>query len=464
VLFLISLVGSIAIIVLLKPLAEAQIGHKLTSSLNFTVIMPLFILLVLVVLLVSYLPGRFFVKIPVAYAFRNYRQKSTKWKLGLLSLQFIGASFIFTMLIIVTLQYQKLQNANHGYQSENVYYCSSAGITGSKLSLVLNELRAIPEIESVGLGFGIPFEGASGNNLSLPNSEKELFNVADFYWIDDNYLSILNIPVTQGSGFARNSTIQNEILISQKGSQMLTMNTGWKDGVVGKEVKVSAHGINTISGVFPDFIIRSITNPDSRPAVFSYLPEERFQSMIEEYPSFSFNILIKTQQGVHIGITKKITEIINLALPQKDAIVKSFQTEQLARYSSEKGFRNTMIASNFIILIITIMGLLGYTIAEALRRRKELAIRKISGARITDILRLFVMELEYIALPAVLVGLIGAWYIAGKWMENFATKLPLHWGIFAICSLSILVMVALVATINYISFANRNPIEALKHE
>jgi len=335
---------------------------------------------------------------------------------------------------------------------------------GSKLSTVLNELRAMPQVETVGLGFCVPGEGASGNNFSLPNEEKELFNVADFYWIDENYLSILDIPITEGSNFSEESSVANDFLISRKGADMLKINGVFKDGVVGKQITLSEHGTHTIRGVFPDFVIHSMTNSDQRPVVFSYLPDDKFQEMIEKNPSVSCYILVKTVEGTPDGIIKKMTDIINIALPHQDAVVKSLETDKTELYSSEKGFRNAMLAGNAIILLITLMGLLGYTVTEVDRRSKELAIRKISGARLSDILNIFIKDLEYVAIPAVFAGLIGAWFTANKWMANFATKIPLHWGIFVICGLFILALIAFISALNYIIIANRNPVEALRHE
>jgi len=314
------------------------------------------------------------------------------------------------------------------------------------------------------LGLCVPTEGASGNNISLPNEEKELFNVADFYWIDENYLSILNIPVTEGSNFSRESCVPYDFLISHKGANMLLINSGWKDGVLGKQITLSEHGTNTIRGVFPDFIINSMADPDQRPSVFSFLPDDRFQEMIEKNPSFSCYILVKAFKEAQIDVMKKMTDVLNIALPFQDAVVKSLDNEKTALYSSEKGFRTAMLAGNVIILLITFIGLLGYTTTEVSRRSKELAIRKIGGARLSDILKIFIRDLEYVALPAVLTGLAGAWFVSHKWMENFATKTPLHWGLFFSCSLIVLSLIALISALNYIVIANRNPVEALRYE
>jgi putative ABC transport system permease protein len=462
-LFLIALFGAFLIIFILKPLVEAQIGHNLSAALNPYVLIPLLISIVLIVIVISYLPGRFFANIPVATVFRSYRQKGNKWKLALLSVQFAGATFILTVLVIVTLQYGKLRNADHGYSSEGVYFSSTSGMPGSKLSAVLNELRAVPQIKTVGLGISVPTEEASGNNVSLPNEQKELFNVADFYWIDENYFSILNIPVSSGSNFSAESSVPEDFLISCKVADMIILNSGWKDGVLGKQITLSEHGTHTIRGVFPDFIINSLSS-FQRPVMFSYLPDDKFQAMIERNPAFSCYILVKAQKGAEPGMMKIIPDILNKNLPYQDAVVKSLESEKINRYSSEKGFRNAMFAGNVVILLITLMGLIGYTVTEVSRRSKELAIRKISGARLSDILRIFIKDLEFIAIPAVFIGLTGAWFLAGKWMESFAEKMPLHWGIFAICSLFILLFIALISTFNYIIIANKNPVASLRYE
>ncbi len=463
VLFFISLVSALILIWVIKPLAEAQVGHKLISVLNPQVIWPLLSLMILLLLLTSYLPGRFFSRIPVASAFRNYSQKKNKWKLGLLSIQFAGASYILTILMVVSMQYSNLITADHGYNTDGIYYGATGGMEAGKISTLLNELRTVPGIEKVGLGHSLPIEGASGNNIFSSGREKELFNVADFYYIDENYLSILNIPVTEGEGFSGGNSVVNDLLISEKGAEKLKVFNGWQN-VIGEQVDISEHGLSTIRGVFPDFIVKSITEPDPRPSVFYYYPAEKFEQMRADRSSFMFYVLVKASETAGPGMLKKITDIFNQFLPYRDAQVKNLAIEQKAGYQSEHGFRNAMIAGNIVILLITVIGLLGYTSNESARRSKELAIRRISGANLRDILRIFIFDLEYVAVPAVLLGITGTWFTVSKWMQNFATKVPLHWGIFVGSSLFILLLVAFIAVVNYTRTANRNPVEALRYE
>ena len=174
-------------------------------------------------------------------------------------------------------------------------------------------------------------------------------------------------------------------------------------------------------------------------------------------------IIAALKPFIEFQFQHSIAAVIDLGMPQKDASVSSLEEDLQNKYNAEKGFRNALMAGNAVILAILVIGLLGYTTSEAGRHQKELAIRKISGATTPDILKVFILELEYIAIPSVLAGLIGVWFTVNKWMRNFAVKASMHWGLFVLCSLAVLLSVALVAAANY-RFANRNPVEALRYE
>lgn len=463
-LFIIALVVAALIILVFRQQAEAQIGHSLGSALTPYVILPILGLLVIIVAFISYLPARFFSRIPVALAFRHYQQKRNKWKLGLLAFQFLGATFILTVLVVVTMQYNNMKNTSHGYNTDGVYFCSTSGMTGSKISALAHELRSMPEVAKVGFGACLPTEPASGNNVCSPDGQKELFNVADLYSADENYLSILGIEMTKGEMFSEKTTARGDVIISQKGADLIALSTGWKDGVVGKELRITEHGNRMFRGVYRDFIVDSKASSDRRPSVFFYKSENDFIKTAEKYPSYSFNIVVKVKSNAASGVVNKLTRQFNKALPTNDAEVKSLALVQQDKYVQQRGFRNAMIVGNIVILIITIIGLLGYTSNEALRRRKELAIRRVNGANFSRLLLGFVTDIELIAIPAIFIGSIGAWHIASKWMENFASKITLHWMLFVGCGVVIVLLVALATSIKFIQGAFKNPVDSLRYE
>ncbi|OPZ30360.1 MAG: hypothetical protein BWZ00_01000 [Bacteroidetes bacterium ADurb.BinA174] len=239
--------------------------------------------------------------------------------------------------------------------------------------------------------------GASGNNVLSPEGNKDLFNVADYYFVDDSYFSILNIPMVSGQSFKKDISAPNEVMISKKGADLLVMNNGWTDGVVGKSVEITEHnrnGASNISGIFNDFIMESISSKDERPSVFFYMPRERFIEIFEKNPAFNFLILIKTRPGNNYNVMQKFTDIFNSAVSRGEAQVYSLAAEQENRYQAQKGFRNALYVGGFVILLVTVMGLLGYLNDEIARYRKNLAIRRINGATAADVILIFVSDNE----------------------------------------------------------------------
>jgi putative ABC transport system permease protein len=419
------------------------------------------------IVFVSYFPGRVFAQTPVAEAFRSYRKKSTRWKKVLLAVQFTGAALILAMLLVVSMQYDKMKNAYHGYDAENVYYGAVSGMDAHKLQTVLNQLEALPEVERVGFGKDVPINGASGNNVLSPEGDKELFNVADYYFVDDSYFSILNIPMVSGQAFQKDETAPNSVMISQKGADLLVLNNGWTDGVVGKSVEITEHnrnGASNISGIFNDFIMESISSKDERPSVFFYMPQERFIEIFEKNPAFNFLILIKTRPGNNHNVMQKFTDIFNSAISRGEARVYSLAAEQEGEYQSERGFRNALYVGGFVILLITVIGLLGYLSDEIIRYRKNLAIRRINGATVIDVIRIFVSDISRVAIPCVVLGLTGAWFLAMKWLQNFSVQISLQWWVFILAGIAILLLTGAVAVFNSTRAALQNPVNSLRYE
>ncbi len=466
ILFLISIIGAFIAIILFAPLVEHRTGHKMSSTLNPTVIFPILTLLVIIMGIISFLPGYFFSKIPVATAFRTYKQKKNKWKLGLLALQFAGASFILAILTVVSLQYNQMKTANHGYRAKQVYYASTSGLNSQKLSTIINQLNTMPEVKTVAMGSCIPVNGADGNNIYSQDGKKELFNIADLYCVDENYLSLLEIPIHEGEDFNLESASLNDVLISKKCAELLKMTPDWKEGVVGESVLITGHDNKpgTIKGVYDDFVIRSIADPDNRPSAVFFASSDDFIKQKIKYPDYDFYIMVKINEKNEAGILPKLEAVFNLANSHDDTKIYSLETEQLKSYEATNGFRLGMVAGNIIILVITLMGLLGYTSNEATRRSKELAIRKINGANFLQVITIFLKDILLVALPALLLGIIPAWLTANQWMQNFATKITLHWYLFSYCSLFILLLITVITIINYTRMINQNPVEALRYE
>jgi putative ABC transport system permease protein len=195
----------------------------------------------------------------------------------------------------------------------------------------------------------------------------------------------------------------------------------------------------------------TIGNADSRPSVMFYNDKPSSYLMIK------FHEL--TPEALQ-KVSGRLTEL----LPDKDIAVYSYAAEMNDKYSDSGKFRDSVLIGGIVTLLICLAGLVGYTNDEMNRRRKETAIRKVNGATIGDILRLFVSSISWMAVPAITLGGMLAWFIANTWLKKFAEKAELNLLLFAGCALVVLIIILSVVCLNCYRAANANPAESVKSE
>lgn len=134
------------------------------------------------------------------------------------------------------------------------------------------------------------------------------------------------------------------------------------------------------------------------------------------------------------------------------------------QYQSTDGFRMGTLVTGITALVIALMGLIGYTTDEVNRRHKEIAIRKVNGATARDIFHMLVADVLKLSVPAVIVGLILSWGIAGKWLQLFADRITLSSLLFLGVGLAVLVIVVTIMLLSARRVVNSNPVLFLKDE
>ncbi len=134
------------------------------------------------------------------------------------------------------------------------------------------------------------------------------------------------------------------------------------------------------------------------------------------------------------------------------------------QYQSHIQFNRCFILFSLMAIVISVLSLLGVVTMSTVERIKEIGIRKVNGARISEILLLLNTNIMNGVVIAVLLATPVSWYAMRKWLENFAYKTNLSWWIFALAGL--LAMGIALLTVSWQSWraATRNPVEALRYE
>lgn len=416
---------------------------------------------VLVLLVGGLVPGWLYNKIPVAIAFRGYSENRNRWKLALLGIQFVISGLLFSLLFVVNSQYNKMVNLNPGYDYKDVAIVYVEGIKPDQRMQCLSEFKHLSNVKQVASTYCVPLQNWSvnGNNLTLPGDDRTRMIIHDTQGVDDNYFDLMSIKFVQGSFFTERTDSSRQVIIDETLAKKLTKLGHWKDGAVGKRVWISAHcnenETMTICGVVNDVKYGTVSteNADSRSASFVYF----YSATPASYMLVKYNDL--TEEAL-ADLRNKVQSMY----PNNKVTVLDYDSEFKAQYASQLHFRNGILVAGIVTMVIALFGLVGYTSDEVNRRRKEIAIRKVNGAKVKDILRIFLKDIMKIALPCIIVGDLGAWLIARQWLMSFSEKITMTPLLFIGVTIILLVIIGLSVVINCYKVANSNPVKYLKDE
>lgn len=355
------------------------------------------------------------------------------------------------ILIVLSLVWQKqtkfLYNADLGYNRSGIIVAPISGDAKTNLPLMLDKLKTYPEIVYVTASTGLPGNWRSTENV-VPEGMDESNSITPYvYGIDYNFLESIDVPFTLGRSFSRDYGDENKIVINN----LFVEQMKW-DNPIGKTVKL---GDNTFSivGVVKDFYFTNTFFPLA-PCIF-YIEQDNLNY-----------IVVKTTPQNMGTVTEYIHSTWNEFSPNVP-----FEAFTLDDYFKLRNDGSTALISElFTILgIITIffssLGLLALSSYSVRQRTKEIGIRKVLGASITEVLRLLAAAFLKLVLIANIIALPIA-YLFSKNLLGYAFSIivPLGADIFIITvSLTLVISVIAIITQTY-SAAAANPVKSLKYE
>ena len=454
---LLSLALAAVIIFAGRSIVENLLGVPFRTLLVPQSIVAIGAVLAFVLVISIVVPAELYQQIPVYAALKNYTENSRAWKLGLLGVQVLINVFLVVMMLIIGRQYQKVSHADTGYDYDNLYYISLFDGDRQAVARAVRTLEGLPEVSGVAAAYNLPFNGSNGDNVYLPDDDRELFNIADQYECSDGFYDLMGIEFLEGRA-PRDST---EIVVDEKFVKKMAEFTDWSDGAVGKQVFITGHERSrdseqtyfTISGVYESYLIGNLTGVDRRPSALFY---GEIGSMDSWMPHVLFKIQPESLDNVRNALEQ--------ALEGREVNIVSYEEQMRAAYDDSRKMRNTLALGSVFSLLIALLGLLGFIQDESLRRSKEMAVRKINGATTRDILGVFARDIMKLSAVMAVIACIGVFFAARRWLEQFAEKVSLNPLYFIGGAVLVLAIVLGVVVLNCLRIARANPVESLKNE
>ena len=399
ILVILSVLLSFLLIFNAREMIEDLLSVRLSSLFTWgTLWVPLLTILVLFIL-AGGIPGRLFSRIPVTQVFRRYTDGKKGWKRSLLFVQFTGVSFVLGLLLVTLLQYGHLMNRDMGIDVTGLTEAES-WLPKERVEHIKDELRRQPMVEGVTVATHSVL-GQYWTRGLMSNDGKRLATL-NFNYCHYNYPEVMGIKIIEGTPMKKGG----DLLVNEELVRLMR----WTDGAVGKRVNNVA---GTVVGVFRDIRNESFYAAQSPIILIG----------TEEQANHTFDVRLKEPFDENL---KRLNEYMEKTFPDVSLHFMSVDHMVKDLYKDVYRFRNSVWITSCFILLIVIMGLIGYVNDETQRRSKEIAIRKVNGAEAFHVLRLLTRDILYVSVLSILIGTAVSYFAGRAWLDQFAEQIKLN--------------------------------------
>ena len=459
----------VALIVL--PLFNNYIDKELTLGLsNFKDFLPILAFILLGTIVSGIYP---------AFVSSNYTPvKALKGKVGnsgsglvirkgLIIGQFLATIILLVGTIVVTKQIKFLQDQPIGANLSQVISLNGKIIDDSRDSLLRmdfqtleTELKKLPFVQNIALAQTFP--GGDYNNLNsgvgitFPDGTRDDKRIWYHYAVQPNYFEVMDMEFLAGGPFRENSEGNSQSIVMNE-RFIKHMGIGHAEDVIGKAVKFGEQDGEdwVITGVIKDY--------------HHFGLKTAIEPMLFRHNTPRSNLLVKIDEKVlsTSGLSRAISQLENTwkEISPESTFDYSFLDQNFeAQYNEDKAFGSAFQIFTVLAILIASMGLFGLTSYTILQRKKEIGIRKVNGATITQILSLLNQDfVKWVGLAFVIAVPI-SWFAMNKWLEGFAYKTSMSWWVFALAGIIALAIALLTVSWQSFRAAMMNPVEVLRDE
>ena len=365
----------------------------------------------------------------------------------LVTAQFIISILFICVTIIVYQQLQYVKGRNIGYNPKNLLMVVSSPDLNKNFNVLKEELLKTGAAEAV-TRTSSPLTDIWWNNVPAPDWEGKPQNSAIEFTglgVDVDFTKTTGLKIIQGKDFSGMPSDSFAVMFNKTAIKAM----GLKNPI-GMQVKYGPEKC-TIIGIVDDMIMQSPYAPVS-PLVIFFNKHSKY-----------LDLRLTDKQSTHDGI-KKIENIINTYNPvypfeyqfANDAFNKKFLDEELI----------SKLATIFSALAIFIccIGMGALTAFTIEKRTKEIGVRKVLGASLTQLVMLISNEFIKMVSIAFAISIPLTWFLMNKWLQKYAFHTSISVWLFVIVGLLILALTFIIVFFNTLKTANTNPTKSLRTE
>lgn len=363
---------------------------------------------------------------------------------GLVVFQFAMSVLFMVAVMVVYRQIAYVQTKNLGYDKDHVIYFDAEGRVPANIPDFLAALKSIPGVINAsgmvgnvlgGPSLGIPWKEPEGGDTKVIQFRQFLLNYG--------MMETLGLEMAAGRAFSRDFSADSlKVIFNEAAIKAM----GIRDPI-GKVINLG--GVNReIIGVVKNF---------------------HFQSLHEAIKPLFFNldlngstIMVKIQAGQEKQVTERLAAFYKTYNPGFVFDYKFLDDDYQAQYQAEK--RVAALSKYFagFAILISCLGLFGLAAFTAEKRRKEISIRKVLGASVSNVVMLLSTDfLKWVGI-AIVIATPLAWWIMHHWLNAFAYHIRLGADIFLITGATMLLITMLTVSYQAVKAAIANPVKGIE--
>lgn len=367
---------------------------------------------------------------------------------GLVIFQFTVSVIFIVSVLVVYQQIQFVQHKNLGYNKDNVIYFQMEGRVAAHGESFLSQLKSLPGVvnassiqQKIILPAMLPGNG-SGVRWDGKNTDDKI----RFFRMPVNYdlIETIDIKIAEGRSFSRNYGRETtNIILNQAAVKAMQISNP-----IGKTITIAGNERHIV-GVTENFHFNSL-HEQIRPFILYLSPAE------------TMLVMTKISAGKEQETISRIQDFYKTFNPGYSFDYQFLDHDFQRQYASEKLAGELAGYFALLAIIISCLGLFGLAAFTADRRKKEIGVRKVLGATVTNIVTMLTKDFLLLVLIAICIAFPAAWWLMDQWLQNFAYHVSISAGVFLVAAM--LMVVITLVTIGYqsVKAALTNPTKALQ--
>ncbi|MEJ1237093.1 ABC transporter permease [Chryseolinea sp. T2] len=373
----------------------------------------------------------------------------------------VVAQFTLTQIMVVgtfiiVMQMRYFGNTDMGFDKDNVIAARTPVRDPVVLKGMEDKLRSQAFVTDVSFSYTLPGgvrRNGSYADIGRPEaSSMSDFQVYEYVSIDENFLDLYNIKLLAGRNLVKADTARN-ILINETLLKGLAL--GSPTEALGQKLKMGDQTIVTVVGVVGDYYSNSMKEAPGN-IVMVMQPEN--------YTIVSIKINTPPSKVALQNAVSVVDKIWSETFPEFMFSYVFLDENIAAYYVQEDRYAKLFQLFSIVLLTIGSLGLYGLITFVVNRKGKEVAIRKVLGASIANILTLFTREYLLLIVLSFALAVPVAVYFVNDWLSNFRNHVSLSWYYFVVPGIIVLAVALLVILGKSMRAATLNPVDKLRYD